>query len=508
MAGIRTHTQVVPAPRPGFSGALVLLGGLLVALIAARLILREWGLLTLLALALLYCFGAILVRWQRGYYGLLVFLPFTGIATLALYPWTGPTFAHPLLYKDLFFALPAYAGFAGARLLGGKPMPRFARSPALWMVIFALVVLAHTANPGVSTPLMAAIGTKVWLFYIPLYFLTIAVLAEPARVRTLLRLTMVLAVAPCLIGLAEYALGRIYGHPEVMEAIYGAAAAHVTQEFTTFEVGGGYLAPRIPATFSSVTQYFAYTLAMLVPCYILSRTDSDARWRRAGRWMLGLVALASLLSGARAAFVFVPLLLGLAYGLDRGFRGLLRAALTFSLVLFLALGTLQVTVGGLFEHIWELLVTYGEQTAYGDLLEAVTTSPLGSGTGTNTGPARHALNEPESFVAIENYYAKAVRELGIPGLSVLWVLFGSLIAAAWSARRRLQAPLLRTTACAVLAFLLVMAVNCFKGWLMDLDPINVYFWVYAGIVGRLAYAEQASTAPAAGPARPWERPLR
>jgi hypothetical protein len=459
---------------------------------AAQLVVRERGLLTLFGLVLIWCFGTMLVRWQRGYYGLLAFLPFAGSIMLALYPWTGPVFAHPLLYKDLFFALPAYLGFAGARLLGREPMPRFARSPVLWMALFALLVMAHALNPGVSTPLMAAIGVKVWLFYMPLYFLTAAILTDPARLRTLLRLAMVLAVVPCLIGLAEYALGRIYGHQEVMEAIYGAAAAQVTQEFTTFEVGGGYLAPRIPSTFTSVTQYFAYTLAMLVPCYILGRGDPDARWRRAGRWMLGLVALASLLSGARAAFVFVPLLLALAYGLDRGFHGLLRAAVNFLVVLILALGALQVTAGGLFEHLRELVVTYGEETAYGGLFEAVTTSPLGGGTGTNTGPARHALDDPESFVAIENYYAKAVRELGIPGLLVLWLLFGSLIAAAWRARRKLESPLLRTTACAVLAFLLVMAVNCFKGWLMDLDPINVYFWVYAGIAGRLAGAEPLS----------------
>lgn len=505
MAGIRTPTtHFMPARRPG-AAALVPLAGLLVAVLAARLIVREQGLLTLLGLLVTWCFGAMLVRWQRGYYGLLVFLPFAGVVMLAMYPWTGPIFAHPLLYKDLFFALPAYIGFTGTLLLGREPMPRFARSPALWMVIFALLVLAHTLNPGVSTPLMAAIGAKVWLFYIPLYFLTAAILADPARLRTLLRLTMVLALVPCLIGLAEYVLGRLYGHQEVMEAIYGVAAAQATQEFTTFEVAGGYLAPRIPSTFTSVTQYFAYTLAMLVPCYILSRSDPDARWRRTGRWMLGLVALASLLSGARAAFVFVPLMLALAYGLDRGFRGLLRAAVNFLVVLILALWTLQVTAGGLFEHIRELVVTYGQETAYGGLLEAVTTSPLGSGTGTNTGPARYALDAPESFVAIENYYAKAVRELGIPGLLVLWLLFGSLIAAAWRARRQLNTPLLRTAACAVLAFLLVMAVNCFKGWLMDLDPINVYFWVYAGIAGRLACVGQSSARPGMESDRSGER---
>lgn len=483
-------------PRTALAPAMVLLVGLLLALLAAQLILREWGLLTLLGLALLFCFGLILLRWQRGYYGLLAYLPFSGAVTLAFYPWEGPPFAHPLLYKDIFFALPAYLGFLGARVLRRTALPDFARAPALCMLLFGLLVLLQAIRPAATSPLLAAIGIKVWLFYMPLYLLTAALLADLDRLRTLLRTCVVLAVVPCLVGLAQYLLGRIYGHQVVMETIYGVAAAHVTQEFTVFEVGGGYLAPRIPATFSSVTQYFAYTLAMLVPCYILSRSDPAPRWRRMGRWMLALVAVASLLSGARAAFVFVPLLLVLAYGFDRGFGGLPRALLVFALVLALALGILSVPASSLFAHIWELLVTYAEQTAYLDLLQAIERSPFGGGTGTNTGPARHALDDPEAFVAVENYYAKAVLELGWIGLLLLWWLFAALMAAAWRARQRLRSPLLRTTACAVLAFLLVMALNCFKGWLMDLDPINVYFWVFAGIAGRLAAVSDSEDSPA------------
>ncbi len=501
MNGVRTGTPPHAAlARPALAPAMILLGGLLIALLAAHLILREWGLLSLLGFALLFCLGLILVRWPRGYYGLLGYLPFSGAVMLALYPWEGPPFAHPLLYKDLFFALPTYLGFLGMQVLRRTAWPEFARAPALCILLFALLVFAQAFHPGVPTPAVAAIGLKVWLFYMPLYLLTAALLADLDRLRTLLRMCVVLAVVPCLVGLAQYLLGRLYGHQEVMEAIYGVAAAHVTQEFTVFEVGGRYLAPRIPATFSSVTQYFAYTLAMLVPCYILSRCDPARRWRRFGRGMLVLVAVASLLSGARAAFVFVPLLLVLAYGFDRGFSGLPRALLSFSLALVLALGILGVPAGSLFEHVWELLVTYGEQTAYLDLLQAVRNSPFGSGTGTNTGPARYGLDDPEAFVAVENYYAKAVLELGLVGLLLLWLIFATLIAAAWRARQRLHSPLLRTTACAVLAFFLVMAVNCFKGWLMDLDPINVYFWVYAGIAGRLAYAGQTNETAPPGPA--------
>ena len=36
-----------------------------------------------------------------------------------------------------------------------------------------------------------------------------------------------------------------------------------------------------------------------------------------------------------------------------------------------------------------------------------------------------------------------------------------------------------------LAFFVTLALNSFKGWLMDLDPINVNFWVFAGLLEKL-----------------------
>src|SRR2546422_3928701 len=42
----------------------------------------------------------ILVRWQRGVYGLLGYLPFAGVVTLALYPWEGPAVFNPVLRSE------------------------------------------------------------------------------------------------------------------------------------------------------------------------------------------------------------------------------------------------------------------------------------------------------------------------------------------------------------------------------------------------------------------------
>jgi len=279
-----------------------------------------------------------------------------------------------------------------------------------------------------------------------------------------------------------------------METIYGAAALQATQDFTAFQVGGGLIA-RIPSTFTFVTQFFGYTLAMLVPSYAVGRTDASRRWRWFAWWTLTMLAVTSFLSGARSAFVFVPLLLGLIYGLDCGFKGVLRGLLYLTGMLLAALSVSRVAAAFLVRYIYELFGEYAVNTAYGGLVQAFLTGPLGKGTGTNTGPARYAFEDPEGFVAIQNYYAKVVYELGIPGLLLLCTLFGVLIWQGLRWRRRLTDPALRTCSAALTAFLITVALNSFKGWLVDLDPVNVYFWVFAGVLAKLPYLERSASKP-------------
>ena len=492
-----TRTRILTAlpdrPRLAAAGSLVL--GILFALGVGWLILRGRGLYAVAAFLLVFLYLGILLRWQRGFYGLLVYLPFAGVVTLSLYPWKGLPMLHPALYKDWLFVFPTYLGFLAAVVLRRERSPRLERLPTALLIALSLLVLAHMANPGVPNALTGLIGAKVWLFYLPLYVLTFRLVASRRDLVLLLRLLVVLAVFPCAVGVAEYVLAQFVGYPALMDAIYGATAVPATQELTYFEVGGGLIA-RIPSTFTFVTQYFGFTLAMLVPCYLAGRADPSARWRRAARWAFALVVVASFLSGARAAFLFVPLLLALMYGFDRGFFGVMRAGFYVAGMLLVALAIASIATGALLRHVAELFRIYAQDTAYGGLVQAITSVPLGAGTGTNTGPARYAFERPEFFIAIQNYYAKAAYELGIPGLLLIWGLFAALIVLGFRNRRRLQDPALRACAAGLLAFVITMALNCFKGWLIDLDPVNVYFWVFAGLLAKLPYLERSADVPA------------
>ncbi|NDQ56957.1 MAG: hypothetical protein GZ088_07780 [Acidipila sp.] len=451
---------------------------------AAWLIVLGWGLLAVAVLALVTFYFMILARWERGIYGLLIFLPFCGLLTLVFYPWRGAPGLNPVLYKDWLFVIPAYIGYLGARTLKRASPPTIGRLPAMLMGSFILLVLLQMLNPGVGSYLVALIGAKVWLFYIPLYPLTAALVTKRRDVIFLLRLLVVMAVVPCAFGIVEYVLARMFDYRTVMEAIYGVAAQTATQEFTHFDVAGGWI-QRIPSTFSFVAQFFSFTLAMMAPCYALGRMDPSPRWRRFAQWMLVVAVVAALLSGVRAAFVFVPLLLALMYGLDRGFGGAVRVGVYVAAAAGITIAISRVIAASLYDHIAFLFVLYAEDTAYGGLLQAITSSPLGSGTGTNTGAARYAIGRPELFISIENYYAKVTFELGVLGLLLVWVLFAALIWQGWKAQKKMLDTGLRTCAATLVAFLIALTIYSFKGSFIDLDPLNVYFWMFAGLLAKL-----------------------
>jgi hypothetical protein len=275
-----------------------------------------------------------------------------------------------------------------------------------------------------------------------------------------------------------------------MATIYGPAAMDATQTLGLFEVGGGQIL-RIPSTFTFELQFFGFTLAMLAPCFALAFGDPSRAWRRFGSAMLIFVAMAGFLSGARAAYVFVPLLVALMYWLNRGLSGALRAVCYTAAGLAGALAISRIAARPLFGLISGLFEDYAVNTAYGGLVESLTSSWFGHGTGTNTGSARYALERPEFFRAIENYYAKAAYELGALGLLLLIAVFVALLVLGFRILRRLRDPGLRATAAALLGFLIVAMLCSFKAWLLDLDPVNVYFWFFAGVLACLPALDRA-----------------
>jgi hypothetical protein len=433
--------------------------------------------------------GLSLHDWRVGLFGLLAFLPFAGIPTILLYP------APPVtrIMKDLIFVVPAYAGFVTWSLKGYRnQLPRL----SLWLMV-ALVALAAGRMLGTDV-MVGLIGVKTWVFYLPLLLLGYSAVGTVYELNRFVRFLLLVAFIPVVLGVLQAAL--LYGgSPDLAYGVYGDAAFDVTQGFGRFEVGTGDLA-RMASTFTFVSQYYNFLLATICLAYGHWRT---MKARSASRFWFGLVPLAvvvvaGLLSGARGAFVMIPLFFVIALLLDLEWvtvvqiGGLVGGALAMALTLF------KTTSQDLFGMVRDLSVDYLTVTQVGEMTQALGTTLWGLGTGTNTGPARFAIADP-TVVMLENYYAKTVMELGLLGLLLVLLLFATAIWYGYKATRS-ASPMTKSYASALCAFLIVSVINEWKGSYLDIDPLNVYFWLFLGLLLRIPTILPVS--------RPLERGLR
>jgi hypothetical protein len=197
----------------------------------------------------------------------------------------------------------------------------------------------------------------------------------------------------------------------------------------------------------------------------------------------------------------VPAFFIVALVLDADWAGLVQVVLLFAAGLAATSMLASIRVGDLVAVVRELAVDYLTVTQVGELMQALSTTTWGLGTGTNTGPARLA-DAGGAGGMIENYYGKAIMELGVPGLAVVALMFATVLVVGFRRSRGLTLPAGRAYANAILAFLVVAVVNGWKASYFDLDPLNVYFWLFAGALLRIPQMSFSATLPHDATRRP------
>lgn len=420
-----------------------------------------------------------IVRWRWAFMALLIFLPFSGMIALRFHDTKAV-----LLFKDVLFVIPAYVSF----LFFHRRDHRRASvpNPVLWaMGALTLLVVIQMANPQLPNLVVALIGFKVWLFYLPLVFVASAYVDSREDLVLLLRVVVVIALIPCSIGILQFLGTTTIGVQATMSSMYDDEAARAATMNYSVNLYGGSLY-RLPSTFTFVSQYFGYTMGMVVFAYCLMRADPSQGWRRFAVFMVGFCIVASVLSGARGAFVFIPLMLILISLLDQRLTGIIAVAVALPVLILAALyfGGLKLSL--LFGDTSNLVSNYSRDVVYQFIIDAFLDHPWGIGTGMNTGAARHALSAGEMPpILLENYYAKAMVELGFIGFPITLAVFGSIIFMGFRIFRGLKDKQLRGVAAALLGFFITIAIHSGKGWQVDYDPINVYFWVFAGMLFKL-----------------------
>jgi hypothetical protein len=406
---------------------------------------------------------ALSLDWRRGVVALLVVLPFAGL----------PVFVAGtpgLAFRDLAVVGPLYITFAAAMLRSDTtPVPPLGIAlPAL--VLFAALVVAGVAvAPSLS---VGVLGMKVWLVYMPMLAIGYHFIRRVGDLDRVLAMTAVLGLLPAALALAELLLAARTGSFGPFAHLYSSTAS--APSMLVFGDGAQMVKiARVPSTFTSGSSYYTFALVAFVAA--LSQL-----LRHGGRgWFACTVMLAAGAgaSGNRAAYVMVPLItvVSLAFAGVRPSRLASAGAASGAMVLAVAAlgGNPLLVLRLLPEHV-HVTLSYGWHEMRSSFLL------LGHGTGWDTnGALRYGDTAQRRY--IENWYAKASLELGVLGLLSITVALASIIVRLVTPLRRLDARP-RQLAAPVAALLLLTVVSLFKGPYIDLDPLNVYFWLFAGML--------------------------
>jgi hypothetical protein len=402
----------------------------------------------------------------------LIFVPFAGAVQLWLYP-----AAWAVLIKDILFALPAYIGFV---LSGELPrtLPQIPRALGLLVTLFVGLVLVQALNPLGPGLYATLIGLKVWLFYLPMILLGRAYVQTRSNLMRMSRIMLGLAWLPCAIGILQWLLSKKYGYDYAIGLFYGnEAGKNATQGFTQFDNG----LIRIPATFAFPTQYLNYILCMFVPVLGCITTELHGTWRKVCMADLVLLCVAGFMTGLRSAFLMIPLMMFSFYLIRRGLMGAVWASLLMASLLGAFISISGIDSGGLLQMETDLSHVYAVGQT-GVMSDALRLTWIGRGVGTSTGAARLAVDNPDDFVGFESFYAKTVAELGLIGLALILLLQFLLLMLTVRILRSAADSVTATYVCAIAACLLVFLVYNYKGVVIDLDPANMLYWLFVGVL--------------------------
>jgi hypothetical protein len=429
------------------------------------------------AVPILLLWTAILVDWRRGVWILAVFLPFAGLPAFIL-----DTQYAPIL-KDIVLVLPLYASlcFWSVRTRTSLLPPRDRIVP--WLIgLGSLAVAFMVFSPSLLT---GAIGLKVWAAYLPMYLVGYHLAGRREHVVRLVQVTATLALVPAAIGIAEvlyFARGGDFGP---LMPFYGRFRDEIVAQ-----VGFHQVIPRIPSTFTFAGSYYNFMLVAF-GCAV------GLWWYRRGRGPAALVMVlgtAALLGGTRRAYVTVPLVLLLPTMVAQARKSTRIRVLLAGVVAVGGLILFGVRVGGIAGGLVSGTGQAAHALIHQEILPTVAQGFAGQGTGTDTNAAARYGDLTLRDGWREGWYTKATVEFGILGAIVSLALILTVIRTTYRSLRRID-PDLRALCMPLFAVLVATGVTLVKASELDWDPMNVYFFLFAGVLAGLT---SSSSEPPSG----------
>ncbi|NEQ30859.1 MAG: hypothetical protein F6K04_07635 [Leptolyngbya sp. SIO4C5] len=435
-------------------------------------------------------------RYPRlAVYAFVAYIPFSGTVTYSL---GGSSILQ--LAKDAFYIPAAIAVLQFCRRKGVPFLIPKSLSVALTLLLvlttmtLLFVNVPQQFSGGDQAILIGILGLKTligYLFVIPcIYYL----LRNREDLYFILRLQVVLILVACSLGLVQYFMlktGICVGTQGS-----GADLFKASLEARCF-VGGSLLYTpsqgqiRLPGTFVAPWQWGWFLISAAFFSFGTAFSDRSPLWRTVGLVSMVAVFIMAVLSGQRIALMLVPttvVILAFLTGQVANLKRFVPVGIVLAFILvFLAVRNPEVLQARIesFQSRWNASPPHLFIQQQFEWAMKEQEGILGRGVGRATNAAR-IFGDVE---LIETYHPKVFFEIGWLGLFALLALYTVLTVATFRAYRSTKDKNLRGYAASMWVFVLFISYFPYY-YPLDVDPVNVYYWLAAGIALKIPEIDQ------------------
>ncbi|MCU0567747.1 MAG: hormogonium polysaccharide biosynthesis protein HpsL [Oculatellaceae cyanobacterium Prado106] len=449
---------------------------------------------------------------RQALWGFLIYLPLSGTVIYAL--GNSPVLQ---LAKDGFY-IPALIGVVQYCRRAKLPIliPKQITLPlAILLSCCALTLLVVNGGqqfiqkvPGIPIA-MGILGIKVLIGYAPLIVCAYYLLRNRQDFLFLMRLSTLLIILCCGLGLVQY-LMLLTGICQGTDDAVGADLFKATIDARCF-VGGSLLySPsqgviRLPGTFVAPWQWGWFLISSSFIGFPTAFNDPKPFWRLVGLVGLGAVFVMAVVSGQRIALALVPIAVGILLvftGQVTNLKRFLPIGVALGMLLSFAALKNPETVQ---ERLDSFISRWNAAPPYAFIQQQMEWAIaqggwIGRGLGRATNSAR-VLGETQ---LVETYYPKLIYEIGILGALAFFILVTTLTYVTFKAYHQGRDRTLRAYGAALWVFILFISYNTYY-YPLDVDPVAVYYWFFAGAILKLPEIDRAERKAAAELSKPTDQ---
>ncbi|MBN3895976.1 MAG: hypothetical protein HWQ41_12130 [Nostoc sp. NOS(2021)] len=443
---------------------------------------------------------------RQALYAFIIYVPIGG--TITYYLGNSPVLQ---LAKDAFY-VPALIGLWQTCRKQGLPLilPQGIKIP-LYIVLGCSLLTLLFVNGGQQfnppsvgllekasqdIPLgMGILGLKVFLGYVPLIGCAYYLIRDKRDFLFLSRLQIVLTLICCVLGVIQYLL-LLTGVCQGTRGLEGNALFVTSLEARCYFGGALLYSPdegviRLPGTFVAPWQWAWFLISSTFFTFATGFTDPSPIWRLVGLGTLVTVFINAVISGQRIALALVPTCFGILLLLT-GQIGNLKRFIPIGVGLALILGIVMVTNPTVVQERTESFTSRWDASPPQDFIIQQfqenwknVEGPLGSGLGRATNSAR-VMGQTK---LVETYYPKLLFEIGIIGVLAFLGLVTTLTIIGFKTYRSIKNRNFRSYGAALWVFILFISYNTYY-YPLDVDPVGVYYWFFAGVLFKLPELEK------------------